>query len=137
MFDQIFCEIKILNTQQTKPQMTQSLNMNALKQINERSFYNNHQLERLVIPGSVELIKQYAFAFNDNLEEVVILSKNITFGERAFYGCEKLKKMTIASEQIEMKEKVFEKTSIESIKVLVDYEGNTINGIKSINKRTM
>ena len=50
---------------------------------------------KVVIPGSVKVIREYAFAFNDDINEVVIEDGVETIESSAFYNCEDLKSVTV------------------------------------------
>ena len=50
---------------------------------------------KVVIPGSVKVIREYAFAFNDDINEVVIDDGVETIESSAFYNCEDLKSVTV------------------------------------------
>lgn len=50
---------------------------------------------KVVVPGSVKVIREYAFAFNDDINEVVIDDGVETIESYAFYDSENLKSVTV------------------------------------------
>ena len=59
---------------------------------------------KVVIPGSVKVIREYAFAFNDDINEVVIDDGVETIESSAFYNCENLKSVTVPKSVTAMRE---------------------------------
>lgn len=59
---------------------------------------------KVVIPGSVKVIREYAFAFNDDINEVVIDDGVETIESSAFYNCEDLKSVTVPKSVTTMRE---------------------------------
>lgn len=57
---------------------------------------------KIIIPGSVKVIKAYAFSFCDDINEVVIEDGVTTLEETSFKGCNDLEKVTIPKSVTEM-----------------------------------
>lgn len=50
---------------------------------------------KVVIPGSVKVIREYAVSFNEDIDEVVIEDGVETIESTAFFGCDELKSVTV------------------------------------------
>ena len=104
----------------------------SLERIENRTFYFNKQLKSLYLPSNVNEIGTLSFAGNENLERVVITSQNISIGRYAFLGCEKLKEIIFVGEVMLADEGIFERTSIDKIKVPEEFDEDEseIDGIE-------
>lgn len=65
---------------------------------------NDDMYIKVVIPGSVKVIREYAFAFNDDINEVVIEDGVETIESSAFYNCGNLKSVTVPKSVTTMRE---------------------------------
>ena len=65
----------------------------SLNVYNVSSYDNKHI--KIIIPGSVKVIKGYAMSFNDDINEVVIEEGVEKIEPYAFFGCEELKSVTV------------------------------------------
>lgn len=66
---------------------------NTLETINSFEFFNRIDIESIIIPTSVKIIKKEAFKGCLNLKEVTLLAKDIIIEDEAFSGCYHLKKI--------------------------------------------
>lgn len=62
---------------------------------NLSSYDNDEKFIKVVIPGSVKVIRGYALSFNEDIDEVVIEDGVETIEPDAFFGCENLVKVTV------------------------------------------
>lgn len=62
---------------------------------NLSDYDDDEKFIKVVIPGSVKVIREYAFAFNDDINEVVIDDGVETIESYAFYDSENLKSVTV------------------------------------------
>ena len=62
---------------------------------NLSSYDNDEKFIKVVIPGSVKVIREFAMSFNEDIDEVVIEDGVETIEPDAFFGCENLVKVTV------------------------------------------
>lgn len=62
---------------------------------NLSSYDNDEKFIKVVIPGSVKVIREFAVSFNEDIDEVVIEDGVETIEPDAFFGCEDLVKVTV------------------------------------------
>lgn len=62
---------------------------------NLSSYDNDEKFIKVVIPGSVKVIREFAVSFNEDIDEVVIEDGVETIEPDAFFGCEELKSVTV------------------------------------------
>lgn len=62
---------------------------------NFSSYDNDEKFIKVVIPGSVKVIREFAMSFNEDIDEVVIEDGVETIEPDAFFGCESLVKVTV------------------------------------------
>lgn len=74
----------------------------SLNVYNVSSYDNKHI--KIIIPGSVKVIRGYAMSFNDDINEVVIEDGVETIESSAFYNCENLKSVTVPKSVTTMRE---------------------------------
>lgn len=60
------------------------------------SIYDDDEMYiKVVIPGSVKVIREYAVSFNEDIDEVVIEDGVETIEPTSFFGCDELKSVTV------------------------------------------
>lgn len=64
-----------------------------LKVIGSKAFLSCRNVERLVLPDSLEKVEDWAFAHMKGLEELVFPARDIVFGKKVFLGCSALKRI--------------------------------------------
>ena len=79
---------------------------NTLDAINSFEFFNRVDIESIIIPPSVKIIKKEAFKGCLNLKEVTILGEDIIIEDEAFSGCYHLNKINYPKTEI-INEKAF------------------------------
>lgn len=62
---------------------------------NLSSYDDDEKYIKVVIPGSVKVIREFALSFNEDIDEVVIEDGVETIEPDAFFGCESLVKVTV------------------------------------------
>ncbi|MGN1432161.1 MAG: leucine-rich repeat protein [Ruminococcus sp.] len=62
---------------------------------NLSSYDDDEKYIKVVIPGSVKVIREFALSFNEDIDEVVIEEGVETIEPDAFFGCEDLVKVTV------------------------------------------
>ena len=62
---------------------------------NLSSYDDDEKYIKVVIPGSVKVIREYAVSFNEDIDEVVIEDGVETIESTAFFGCDELKSVTV------------------------------------------
>lgn len=62
---------------------------------NLSSYDDDEKYIKVVIPGSVKIIREFALSFNEDIDEVVIEDGVETIESNAFFGCEELKSVTV------------------------------------------
>ena len=62
---------------------------------NLSSYDDDEKYIKVVIPGSVKVIREFAFSFNEDIDEVVIEDGVETIEPDAFFGCDELKSVTV------------------------------------------
>ena len=62
---------------------------------NFSSYDDDEKFIKVVIPGSVKVIREFAMSFNEDIDEVVIEDGVETIEPNAFFGCENLVKVTV------------------------------------------
>lgn len=62
---------------------------------NFSSYDNDEKFIKVVIPGSVKVIREFSLSFNEDIDEVVIEDGVETIEPDAFFGCENLVKVTV------------------------------------------
>lgn len=65
---------------------------------------NDDMYIKVVVPGSVKVIRENAFAWNDDINEVVIEDGVETIEPDAFFGCDELKSVTVPKSVTTMRE---------------------------------
>lgn len=85
--------------------------MPRVRVIQPYAFLGVKELEKLVIPDSVEEIDAFAFADCDGLQEVVIPASVKSIGDYTFYGCTGLKKVTLPEKEDILKTGMFQDCS--------------------------
>lgn len=78
--------------------------------IREGAFYNNPFIEKIIIPGNVEMIESSAFAYCKNLESIVFQSsdKKITISQFSFEMCSSLRKIEFSTRETYIDDYAFE-----------------------------
>ena len=69
--------------------------LESLGVYNLSSYDDDEKFIKVVIPGSVKVIREYAVSFNEDIDEVVIEEGVETIESTAFFGCENLVKVTV------------------------------------------
>lgn len=69
--------------------------LESLGVYNLSSYDDDEKFIKVVIPGSVKVIRGYALSFNEDIDEVVIEDGVETIEPDAFFGCESLVKVTV------------------------------------------
>lgn len=64
--------------------------------------YSQDVTIKVIVPGSVEIIRGYSFSFQDEIDEVIIEDGVEVIEENAFIGCEDLEKVTVPNSVINM-----------------------------------
>lgn len=64
--------------------------------IGAKAFLSCRNVERLVLPDSLEQVEDWAFAHMKGLEELVFPAKDIAFGKKVFLGCTGLKRIVFS-----------------------------------------
>ena len=62
---------------------------------NLSSYDDDEKYIKVVIPGSVKVIREFALSFNEDIDEVVIEDGVETIEPDAFFGCDELKSVTV------------------------------------------
>ena len=62
---------------------------------NLSSYDDDEKYIKVVIPGSVKVIREFSLSFNEDIDEVVIEDGVETIESDAFFGCENLVKVTV------------------------------------------
>ena len=62
---------------------------------NLSSYDDDEKYIKVVIPGSVKVIREFALSFNEDIDEVVIEDGVETIESDAFFGCDELKSVTV------------------------------------------
>lgn len=62
---------------------------------NFSSYDNDEKFIKVVIPGSVKVIREFAMSFNEDIDEVVIEEGVETIEPTSFFGCDELKSVTV------------------------------------------
>lgn len=69
--------------------------LESLGVYNLSSYDDDEKYIKVVIPGSVKVIREYAVSFNEDIDEVVIEDGVETIESTAFFGCDELKSVTV------------------------------------------
>lgn len=69
--------------------------LESLGVYNLSSYDDDEMYIKVVIPGSVKVIREYAVSFNEDIDEVVIEDGVETIESTAFFGCDELKSVTV------------------------------------------
>ena len=69
--------------------------LESLGVYNLSSYDDDEKFIKVVIPGSVKVIREYAVSFNEDIDEVVIEDGVETIEPTAFFGCDDLVKVTV------------------------------------------
>ena len=90
---------------ETRVAIPDKIDGHTVVEIGKRAFYDNEDLEEVMIPGSVHTIGSYAFAFCDDL--VTLTTSAALIEERAFTNCESLETVSLRSEGTAVEERAF------------------------------
>ena len=66
--------------------------------VGAKAFLSCRQVEKLVLPDTLEQVEDWAFAHMKGLKEITFPAKEILFGRKVFLGCDELRKVTLARE---------------------------------------
>ncbi len=69
--------------------------LESLGVYNLSDYDDDEKVIKVVIPGSVKVIKEFAVSFNEDIDEIVIEDGVETIEPYAFFGCEELKSVTV------------------------------------------
>lgn len=69
--------------------------LESLGVYNLSSYDDDEKFIKVIIPGSVKVIREYAVSFNEDIDEVVIEDGVETIESTAFFGCDELKSVTV------------------------------------------
>lgn len=69
--------------------------LESLGVYNLSSYDDDEMYIKVVIPGSVKVIREYAVSFNQDIDEVVIEEGVETIEPTSFFGCDELKSVTV------------------------------------------
>lgn len=69
--------------------------LESLGVYNLSSYDDDEKYIKVVIPGSVKVIREYAVSFNEDIDEVVIEEGVETIEPTSFFGCDELKSVTV------------------------------------------
>lgn len=69
--------------------------LESLGVYNLSSYGDDEMYIKVVIPGSVKVIREYAVSFNQDIDEVVIEEGVETIEPTSFFGCDELKSVTV------------------------------------------
>lgn len=64
--------------------------------IGDYGFYNQQQIEKIILPQSLEKIGSHAFFNCKNLKELTLFGNHLTIGDGAFKNCRSLEKIIIS-----------------------------------------
>ncbi|MBR1531736.1 MAG: leucine-rich repeat domain-containing protein [Eubacterium sp.] len=88
---------------------------NNTKRIAEYAFYNNQDIEKVVLSEALEYIDDYAFSGCTSLKEVTKSESLLSIGEGAFEGCTSLKEVTSSESLLSIGDHSFKNcTSLET-----------------------
>lgn len=80
----------------TSVTLPDSVNGQPLKIIGTKAFLSCRNVERLVLPDTLESVEDWAFAHMKGLEEIVFPARDILFGKKVFLGCTSLRQIILS-----------------------------------------
>lgn len=103
----------------------------GIESIEERAFYNNRYLQKIVFPEGLKEIGAYAFCKCGNLTELELPATTTELGEFSFYGCDSLNNVISLGNIKLIKEGTFMRCSLVSVQFPDELQGISENAFNS------